>query len=79
MKIDYLWGGSNKVHAINCHIDGASMHVGILCLITCQKETIRIANETYAFTIEIPAEYRSKEDRVKVFNAVLNILDHEQV
>lgn len=79
MKIDYLWSANGKVHAINNSVDGLSLQAGILCLIACDEATIRIANETEAFTVEVPAEYRSKGDRVKVFNAVLNILDHEQV
>jgi len=27
----------------------------------------------------VPLEFRSNHERVKVFNAMLNILDHEQV
>jgi hypothetical protein len=79
VKIDYLWSACERVHAINCMIDAASMEVGILCLVSCQEETIRISNETDSFIVELPKEFRSGSERVKVFNAVLNILDHEQI
>lgn len=55
------------------------MEVGILCLVSCQEETIRIFNETDSFIVELPKEFRSGSERVKAFNAVLNILDHEQI
>jgi hypothetical protein len=29
--------------------------------------------------VEVPSEFRSSSEKVKVFNATLNILDHEQV
>jgi hypothetical protein len=79
VKVDYLWSADERVHAINCEIEGASMEAGILCLVSCQDDTIRIANETDAFVVELPKEFRSGSERVKAFNAILNILDHEQI
>ena len=79
MNIDYLWSKDNTVHAINNTLDGASLEVGILCLISCREETIRISNENHSMLIEVPKEFRSSSERVKVFNALLNVLDHEQI
>jgi hypothetical protein len=79
MKIDYLWSEDNTVHAINCTVDGTALEVGILCLISCREETIRIGNENHSMLVEIVPEFRSSHERVKVFNALLNILDHEQI
>lgn len=79
MKIDYLWSDDNTVHAINCLVDGTSLEVGILCLISCRETTIRIGNDNHSMLIEVPPEFRSSHERVKVFNALLNILDHEQI
>lgn len=79
MHVKYLWSADERVHAINCYIDASSMEVGILCVVSCQEETIRIANETESFIVELPKEFRSGSERIKAFNAVLNILDHEQV
>lgn len=79
MKIDYLWSTDNTVHAINCLIEGAALEVGILCLVSCKETTIRIINENHSMLIEVPPEFRSSHERVKVFNALLNILDHEQI
>ena len=79
MKIDYLWSEDKSVHAINCSVDGASLTVGILCLISCRETTIRMINENHSMLIEVPPEFRSSHERVKVFNALLNILDHEQI
>ena len=79
MNIDYLWSGDNTVHAINNKIDGASLEVGILCLISCREETIRISNENHSLLVEVPKEFRSSSERVKVFNALLTVLDHEQI
>jgi hypothetical protein len=79
VKIDYLWSKDGKVHAINCSIDGASLEAGILCLVSFNEDTTRISNETYSYLVEVPSEFRSKGERVKAFNAVLNILDHEQI
>lgn len=79
MKIDYLWSEDKTAHAINCLIDGAALEVGILCLISCRETTIRMINENHSMLIEIPPEFRSSHERVKVFNALLNILDHEQI
>ena len=79
MKIDYLWSADNSVHAINCTLDGVAMEVGILCLISCRDETIRISNENHSMLVEVPKEFRSSHERVKVFNALLTVLDHEQI
>jgi hypothetical protein len=79
MLIDYLQSRDGLVHAINNKIDGAAMEVGILCLISCKQPTIRIANDHHSFLIEVPTQFRSTFERVKVFNALLNILDHEQI
>jgi hypothetical protein len=79
MNIDYLWSVDNSVHAINCTLDGASLEAGILCLISCREETLRISNENHSLLVEVPKEFRSSSERVKVFNALLNVLDHEQI
>jgi len=79
MKIDYLWSQDKTVHAINCKLDGSALEAGILCLISCRETTIRIANENHALLVEVPPEFRSSHERVKVFNALLNVLDHEQI
>lgn len=79
MHVKYLWSADERVHAINCHIDAAAMEVGILCVVSCQEETIRIANDTQSFIVELPKEFRSGSERIKAFNIVLNILYHEQV
>lgn len=79
MKIDYLWSEDNTVHAINCRVDGTALEVGILCLISCRESTLRISNENHSMLIEVPPEFRSSHERVKAFNALLTILDHEQI
>jgi hypothetical protein len=79
MNIDYLWSQDRSVHAINIQIEGSSMEVGILCLISCREETIRISNENHSLLVEVPKEFSSSSERVKVFNALLNVLDHEQI
>lgn len=79
MNVDYLWSADKTAHAINCTLEGTALEVGILCLISCREETIRISNEHHSMLIEIPKEFRSSSERVKVFNALLNVLDHEQV
>ena len=79
MKIDYLSSGDGAVHAINCFVDGSALEVGILCLISCRESTIRISNDNHSMLVEVPKEFRSSHERVKVFNALLNILDHEQI
>lgn len=79
MQIDYLWSRDGQVHAINCNYEGASIEAGILCLVAFPGETIRIENECHSFLIEVPKEFRSQSERVKVFNAILNVLNHEQV
>jgi hypothetical protein len=79
MNIDYLWSKDNTVHAINNTLDGASLEAGILCLISCREETIRISNENHSLLVEVPKEFRSSSERVKVFNALLTVLDHEQI
>lgn len=79
MKIDYLHSKDKTVHAINNEIEGTALQAGILCLISCRETTIRISDDNHSFLVEIPKEFRSSHERVKVFNALLNILDHEQV
>lgn len=79
MDIDYLWSNDRTVHGINCSIEGSDLEVGILCLISCTESTIRIMNENHTFLVEVPPEFRSGHERVKVFNASLNILSHEQI
>ncbi len=79
MNIDYLWSEDKTVHAINNALDGAALEVGILCLISCREETIRISNENHSMLVEVPKEFRSSSERVKVFNALLTVLDHEQI
>ena len=48
-------------------------------MIAFPEDTVRLADETNAFTVELPKEFRSGSERVKVFNAILNVLDHEQI
>lgn len=79
MIVDYLRSADGTVHAINNEIEGMALQVGILCLISCRETTIRIADDNHSFLVEVPKEFRSNYERVKVFNALLNILDHEQV
>ena len=79
MQIDYLWSKDGRVHAINCSDVGASIEAGIICLMAFPEETIRISNEDHSFLVEVPKEFRSQNERVKVFNATLNVLHHEQV
>jgi hypothetical protein len=79
MNIDYLWSADKTAHAINCSIEDTVLVVGILCLVSRQQATTRIANESHSFLVDVPSEFRSGHERVKVFNAVLNILDHEQI
>jgi hypothetical protein len=79
VNIDYLWSEDQTVHAINCLIEGAALEVGILCLVACGETAIRISNESHSLLVEVPPEFRSGHERVKVFNALLNILDHEQI
>jgi hypothetical protein len=79
MKLAYLWSLDERVHAINCHHEGSSLEVGILCLIAFPESTVRLTDETNVFTIELPKEFCSGSEKVKVFNATLNVLDHEQV
>lgn len=55
------------------------MEAGIVCLIAFSEDTVRLCNDTHKFIVELPKEFRSSSERVKVFNAILNILDHEQV
>jgi hypothetical protein len=79
VKIDYLWSDDKTVHAINCLIEGTALEVGILCLVSCRETTIRLSNESHSLLVEVPADFRSNHERVKAFNAMLNILDHEQI
>jgi hypothetical protein len=79
MNIDYLRSDDKTVHAIDCFIEGTALEVGIFCLVSCRETTIRLSNDSHSFVIEVPADFRSNHERVKVFNAILNILDHEQI
>lgn len=79
MILDYLHSSDNTVHAINNEIEDNALQAGILCLVSCHETTIRISDDSHSFLVEIPKEFRSSHERVKVFNALLNILDHEQV
>ena len=79
MHLDYLRSTDGRVHAINCLYEGASIEVGILCLMAFPEDTIRISSEDHSFLVEVPKEFRSQSERVKAFNAILNVLNHEQV
>lgn len=79
MEINYLWSQDKTVHAINCTIEGTALEAGILCLVSCRETTIRIMNDNHSLLVEVPPEFRSSHERVKVFNALLNILNHEQI
>jgi hypothetical protein len=79
VQVDYLVSADSTVHAINCYYDSSGLEVGVLCLFSCQQTTIRISDEQNTFTIEVPDSFRSGSERVKVFNATLNVLSHEQV
>jgi hypothetical protein len=79
VNIDYLWSDDKTVHAIDCLIEGDALEVGILCLVSCRDTAIRISNESHSLIVEVPPDFRSSHERVKVFNAMLNILNHEQI
>lgn len=79
MQIDYLKSNDGRVHAINCSVDAMSMEAGILCLISFPDDAVTISNDNHRFVVEVPKEFRSNSERVKVFNASLAVLSHEQV
>ena len=79
MVVEYLWSKCQAVHAINCKINGGEMEVGVLCSIALRETTLRITNEHHSFLVDIPEEFRSGGEKVKGFNIVLTVLDHEQV
>lgn len=79
MLIDYLRAEDGRAHAINCKKDGASLEIGILCLVSMQEDAIRISNEHHSFLVELPSEFRSGSEKVKAFNVILDILSHEQI
>lgn len=76
---DLLSSADGTVHAVNSQVVDNMLEVGILCLIACRENTIRIADDYHAFVVDIPAELRSSHERVKAFNVALAILDHEQI
>jgi hypothetical protein len=79
MKIDHLHSQDGRVHAINCEVKGNEIETGILCLIAFPENTCRIGNEFHSFLVDIPKMLRSGSERVKAFNTILTVLDHEQV
>jgi hypothetical protein len=79
MEIDYLWSECQKVHAINCKASGSDIEIGVLCCIALRETTLRIANEHHSFLVDIPDDFRSGGEKVKGFNIVLTVLNHEQV
>lgn len=79
MQVDYLWSEDNRLHAINCKIKGTSLEAGIVCAISFSGNTVRISNEHHSLIVEVPYDIRSGSERVKAFNVVFNILNHEQV
>jgi len=79
MQIDHLHNQDGRVHAINCTVQDDGLEVGVLCLIAFPENTCRISNETHSFLVDIPKQFRSGSERVKVFNSTLAILDHEQI
>jgi hypothetical protein len=79
MQIDHLHSRDGRVHAINCNVGEREITVGVLCLVAFPETTCRIASDTHSFTVDIPKEFRSGSERVKVFNASLTIASHEQV
>jgi hypothetical protein len=79
MQIDYLKSEDARVHAIHCEIDGDEITIGILCLIAFPEATCRIFNENHSVTIDLPKSFCSGSKRVKVFNATLAVLNHEQI
>ena len=79
MNIDYLWSDDQTVHAIDCLVEGTALEIGILCLVSCRETAIRLSSESHSFLVEVPSDFRSNHERVKAFNATLNILDHEQI
>jgi hypothetical protein len=79
MKIDYRASDDTRVHAINCRVEGEEISVGILCVMAVQESACRISSENASFLVDIPKPFRSGSERVKAFNVVLPIANHEQV
>ena len=68
MQIDYLQSRDGLIHAINCRKEGSSLNIGILCLVSFHEETTRISDEQQSFIVEVPSEFHSRSEKVKVFN-----------
>jgi hypothetical protein len=79
MQIDYLRSDNNQVHAINCHVRGNEISIGVLCLMAFQESTCRISSDNHSFVVAIPLPLRSGSERVKAFNTTLSITSHEQI
>ena len=78
-SIDYLQSDNGNVHVINARMDGPTLEAGILCVISFDETTTRIANEQHSFLIELPEDVSTKGERLKAFNVPLTILSYEQV
>lgn len=78
-KIEYLRSERGEVHVINAKVDGPTLEAGILCVFSFAETTIRISDEHHSFLIELPEDLRSRGEKLKAFNALLTILDHESL
>lgn len=77
--IEYLKSDHGEVHVINASLDGATMEAGVLCVFSYAESTIRISNEQDSFLVELSDDLRARGEKLKAFNVLLTVLDHESL
>jgi hypothetical protein len=76
MSYDLLLDPINTVFAVNCRVEGSTLHCGALYLEPqIQSQFIRLSDKDASLTVELPLELLHRADAARAWDTNLPITD----
>ena len=76
MSFDLLLDPINTVFAVNCRVEGSTLHCGALYLEPqIQSQFIRLSDKSASLTVELPSELVLQPDPSRAWEISLRIRD----
>ena len=80
MQYDLLTDTIQTTYAVNCRVEGTTLHCGALYLEPqIPFESIRLAHKTGSLEVQLPAELRHQAQAILAWDISLSVTKHEQV
>jgi len=80
MHHELLVDAANSIFAVNCEVQGTTLHCGALYIDPLMPfQSIRLADSSASIEIELPEELLNQPSAIRAWEIPLNIRSHDQV